>query len=62
MAPFRNFLGRKNQPNGGDADGFDDNDLSPAPRPAPISVRSSHEGEPKEYKLSGMVEFFEDLQ
>lgn len=58
MAPFRNFLGRKNQPNGAGPDGFDENHLSPKPRPgpSPISIRKSQDGEPNEYKLSGMID------
>ncbi|KAJ5677611.1 uncharacterized protein N7477_003244 [Penicillium maclennaniae] len=31
MPQFRNLLNRKNQANGGDADGFDENHLSPTP-------------------------------
>jgi hypothetical protein len=58
MAPFRNLLGRKNQPNGGDADGSDNNHLSPNARPPPIEIRRSCDGEPNEYKLSGMAESF----
>lgn len=58
MAPFRNFLGRKYQPNGAEADGFDENHLSPnsRPGPTPISFRKSQDGEPNEYKLSGMLD------
>lgn len=58
MAPFRNFLGKKNQPNGGEPDGFDENHLSPNPRPgpSPISIRKSQDGEPNEYKLSGTID------
>lgn len=58
MAPFRNFLGRKNQPNGAEPDGFDENHLSPKPRPgpSPISIRKSQDGEPNEYKLSGTID------
>lgn len=58
MAPFRNLLGRKIQPNGGET--VDANHLSPNPEsgPAPISIHSSHDGEPHEYKLSGIVEPF----
>ncbi|KAJ5279825.1 hypothetical protein N7478_005197 [Penicillium angulare] len=54
MAPFRNFLARKSQPNGGEADGFDENHLSPnaRPGPTPITIRKSQDGEPPEYKLS----------
>lgn len=55
MAPFRSLLGRKNQPNGREADGFDENHLSPNPRAAPIGIRRSNDGEPNEYKLSGMI-------
>lgn len=58
MPQFRNLLGRKNQPNGGDADGFDENHLSPNARPAPIEIRRSCDGEPNEYKLSGMAESY----
>lgn len=60
MAPFRNFLGRKNQSNGGEPDGFDENHLSPNPRsgPTPISIRKSQDEEPKEYKLSGTIDPF----
>lgn len=54
MPQFRNLLNRKNQTNGGDADGFDENHLSPTP--APIEIRRSSDGEPNEYKLSGMVD------
>ncbi|KAJ5244137.1 hypothetical protein N7489_004233 [Penicillium chrysogenum] len=50
MPPFRNFLGRKSQPNG-DTTALDDNHLSPNQRPAPIPIRNSHD-EPTEYKLS----------
>lgn len=56
MPPFRNFLARKPQPNGGEStDGFDENYLSPhdRPGPTPISVRKSQDGQPPEYKLSG---------
>ncbi|KAJ5098873.1 hypothetical protein N7532_005874 [Penicillium argentinense] len=52
MPPFRNLLNRKNQPNGADAGGFDENHLSPHPRPGPIPSRRSCDGEPNEYKLS----------
>jgi hypothetical protein len=52
MPPFRNLLNRKNQPNGGDADGLNENHLSPT-RAAPIEIRRSCDGEPNEYKLSG---------
>lgn len=50
MPPFRNFLGRKSQPN--ESAGFDDNYLSPNP-PAPVPIRNSQDGEPTEYQLSG---------
>lgn len=58
MPQFRNLLGRKNQPNGGDADGFDESHLSPNARPAPIEIRRSCDGEPNEYKLSGMAKSY----
>lgn len=54
MPPFRNFLGRKSQPNG-DTPALDDNYLSPNQGPAPIPIRNSQD-EPTEYKLSGMFE------
>ncbi|KAJ5158752.1 uncharacterized protein N7500_008403 [Penicillium coprophilum] len=50
MPPFRNFLGRKSQPNG-DPTVSDENLLSPNQRPTPIPIRSSQD-EPSEYKLS----------
>jgi len=53
MPPFRNLLGRKPQPNGVAADGFDENHLSPHPRPGSIPMRRSCDSEPNEYKLSG---------
>ncbi|KAJ5185513.1 hypothetical protein N7491_006621 [Penicillium cf. griseofulvum] len=49
MPPFRNFLGRKSQPNADPV--LDENLLSLNQRPAPISIRSSQD-EPSEYKLS----------
>ncbi|KAF3384745.1 hypothetical protein F1880_002295 [Penicillium rolfsii] len=55
MPPFRNFLGRKPQPNGLNTDGFDEAHLSPndRPGPAPIPMRRSCDGQqPPEYKLS----------
>ncbi|KAJ5226799.1 uncharacterized protein N7469_006805 [Penicillium citrinum] len=52
MPPFRNLLGRKPQPNGVAVDGFDENHLSPHPRPGPIPMRRSCDSEPNEYKLS----------
>jgi hypothetical protein len=52
MPPFRNLLGRKSQPS--EPAGFDENYLSPNP-PAPIPIRNSQDGEPTEYKLSGMA-------
>lgn len=54
MPPFRNFLGRKSQPNG-DSAVLDEDHLTPNQRPAPIPIRSSQD-EPTEYKLSGMFE------
>jgi hypothetical protein len=54
MPPFRNLLGRKPQPNAGDAAVIDENYLSPNQRPAPIPIRNSQD-EPTEYKLSGMI-------
>jgi hypothetical protein len=53
MPPFRNLLGRKPQPNGAPADGFDENHLSPHPRPGPLPIRRSCDDEPNEYQLSG---------
>ncbi|CAI7588328.1 unnamed protein product [Penicillium glandicola] len=50
MPPFRNFLGRKSQPNE-DPAVTDENYLSPNQRPAPIPIRNSQD-EPSEYKLS----------
>ncbi|KAJ5698586.1 hypothetical protein N7462_000591 [Penicillium macrosclerotiorum] len=53
MPPFRNLLGRKAQPSGADADGFDENHLSPNSRPAPITMRQSCDDQrPPEYQLS----------
>ncbi|KAJ5898240.1 hypothetical protein N7504_008528 [Penicillium tannophilum] len=58
MAPFRNFLGRKPQPNGGEIDGFNENNENNSPSelqrpgPTPIEVRGSQDGTPPEYKLS----------
>jgi hypothetical protein len=52
MPPFRNLLGRKSQPSV--HAGLDENYLSPNP-PAPIPIRNSQDGEPTEYKLSGMA-------
>ncbi|KAJ5091860.1 hypothetical protein NUU61_006730 [Penicillium alfredii] len=52
MAPFRNFLGRKSQFNSGEAEGTDDNYLSPHRRPPSIASRRSHESEPPEYQMS----------
>ncbi|KAJ5637519.1 hypothetical protein N7490_007398 [Penicillium lividum] len=57
MAPFRNFLGRKSQPNAAETDGFENNENNPPsqlerPGPTPIEVRGSHDGMPPEYKLS----------
>jgi len=57
MPPFRNLLGRKNQSNVEDTD-VDNTHLSPNARPAPIEIRRSCDGEPNEYKLSGMVESY----
>ena len=54
MPPFRNFLGRKSQPNEEPAP-VDEDYLSPNQRPAPIPIRNSQD-EPTEYKLSGMFE------
>lgn len=56
MPPFRNLLNRKNQPNGGDANEFDENHLSPTR--TPIEIRRSCDGEPNEYKLSGRDDSF----
>lgn len=53
MPPFRNLLGRKPQPNGLPVEGFDENHLSPHPRPGPIPMRRSCDSEPNEFKLSG---------
>ena len=53
MPPFRNLLGRKAQPNGGQPEVVDNNHLSPNQRPTPITFRKSCDGEPNEYKLSG---------
>ena len=55
MPPFRNLLNRKSQPTGGTSDTIDENHLSPNQRPAPITIRKSCDGEPNEYKLSGMI-------
>ncbi|KAJ6036310.1 hypothetical protein N7540_000589 [Penicillium herquei] len=52
MAPFRNFLTRKPQTNGGESDGFDENHLSPNARPGPTPIRRSEDCRPPEYKLS----------
>ncbi|KAJ5939643.1 hypothetical protein N7466_002777 [Penicillium verhagenii] len=58
MAPFRNFLGRKSQPNGGEPDGFNENNENNPPSqpqrpgPTPIEVRGSQDGNIPEYKLS----------
>ncbi|KAJ5587683.1 uncharacterized protein N7459_003448 [Penicillium hispanicum] len=52
MPPFRNLLGRKPQPNGGEPEPVDENHLSPNQRPAPVTIRKSCDGEPNEYKLS----------
>ncbi|KAJ5995576.1 hypothetical protein N7481_002553 [Penicillium waksmanii] len=52
MPPFRNLLGRKPQPNGAPVDGFDENHLSPHPRPGPLPIRRSCDDEPNEYQLS----------
>ncbi|KAJ6102948.1 hypothetical protein N7486_005375 [Penicillium sp. IBT 16267x] len=57
MAPFRNFLSRKPQPNGGETDGFNENNENNPPSqlqrpgPTPIEVRGSQDGTPPEYKL-----------
>lgn len=61
MAPFRNLLARKNQSNAAEVNGLDDDHLSPTPRPgpSPISIQKSHDGEPNEYKLSGMNQLLE---
>ncbi|CAG8887205.1 unnamed protein product [Penicillium egyptiacum] len=56
MPPFRNFLGRKSQPNG-DPAALDDNYLSPNQRPAAIPIRNSQD-EPTEYKLSERPSFW----
>ncbi|KAG0155325.1 hypothetical protein PDIDSM_900 [Penicillium digitatum] len=50
MPPFRNFLGRKSQPNG-DPTILDEGHLTPNQRPVPIPIRRSQD-EPTEYKLS----------
>nr|UPX44760.1 hypothetical protein FAC2J5_12 [Penicillium camemberti] len=56
MPPFRNFLGRKSQPNG-DSAVLDEDHLTPNQRPAPIPIRSSQD-EPTEYKLSERSSFW----
>lgn len=58
MPPFRNFLSRKAQANGAEADAANNitngDHLAPDPeRPAPLSIRKSNESVPNEYKLSG---------
>ncbi|KAL4782986.1 hypothetical protein BJX76DRAFT_272252 [Aspergillus varians] len=54
MPPFLNFLGRKPPaPRGGESDVQPDPRLSEdSPGSTPLSIRSSHETEPPEYKLS----------
>ncbi|KAJ5152035.1 hypothetical protein N7492_010330 [Penicillium capsulatum] len=53
MPPFRNLLGRKPPPQPSEPpEGYDENHLSPNPRPAPVPSRKSHDSEPNEYKLS----------
>ncbi|KAE8152807.1 hypothetical protein BDV25DRAFT_150413, partial [Aspergillus avenaceus] len=51
MAPFRNFLAKRSAaPNGGEANS--NNDTTDSSRSTPLSIRTSTENEPPEYKLS----------